>query len=247
MRAAQDVEARLLLAAVGTSTRLPMSRSTRAANSADSLIISVFVIARRMAGGLVLRVLALELERRVLDRGEALGLRVRRRLGNGVDLEAALAAARRRVAVQGDEQVRVEIIGLLRAVRERHEGVVRAGEHDVEVAALAQHLRERERGRERDVLLLGAARARGARVLAAVARVDDDDPDGAAWPARRAEASSPPRRARRRPSRPARERRRPGRPRRRAPERHPAPARLPRGGSVSSAGTAEDGGTTPGA
>src|SRR6185295_11268536 len=97
--------------------------------------------------------------------------------------------------VQRDEDARALPLHARRplaALPERDEAVGRAGEVDLEARILLELLGERERELERDILLAHPAGTARARILAAVARVDDHDArtDGGG-PARRGRARPP--------------------------------------------------------
>ena len=77
--------------------------------------------------------------------------------------------------MQGDKEVGLQVVGLLGTIGEGHERVILPGEHDREVAALAQNARQLQARGKIDILLLGPPRADRSGVLAAVTRVDDHD------------------------------------------------------------------------
>jgi hypothetical protein len=81
------------------------------------------------------------------------------------------------IRVNAEEEVRVAPVGQLDAVAERHKPVAAARHHDLQAVA-AEPALQAAHDIQDHVLFAGAGQADRARVMAAVARVNDDPFEG---------------------------------------------------------------------
>ena len=119
----------------------------------------------------------LELDHAVLDGGHLPGIAVGRLRGEEVHLDALGDRLRMRVGVDRDEEIGALLVGEVGPLAQRHEDVGAAGQRDLDAEALRHQPRDAPGHVEHHVLLLHAGGPAGAGVVAAVPRVEHDQPE----------------------------------------------------------------------